>query len=107
MSLKSIKEIVDESPGATFEERVNSIMGAEIYHTSNRRINALSECRTAVNHQIEFLEREMGIEEAFPVTIGLLRVSQDLTRRINAVPICGTPKEDEQPTKAYMTKENL
>ncbi len=49
--------------------------------------NALAECRTAINHQIQFLEHEMGANEAFPVTIGLLRISQDLTRRIAALPV--------------------
>ncbi len=54
--------------------------------------NALADCRAAVNRQIEFLEHEIGIEEAFPVTICLLRLSQDLTVRIQAeerkAPVC-------------------
>ncbi len=54
--------------------------------------NALAECRTAINHQIQFLEHEMGISEAFPVTIGLMRLSQDLDKRIldeeRNAPVC-------------------
>ncbi len=44
--------------------------------------NALAECRSVLNRQIEFLEHEMGIEAAFPVTISLLRLSQDIGIRI-------------------------
>ncbi len=44
--------------------------------------NALAECRSVLNRQIEFLEHEMGIEAAFPVTIHLLRLSQDIGIRM-------------------------
>ncbi len=72
------------------------------------KLNALSECRTAVNYQIKFLETEIGIEEAFPVTIGLLRLSQDLTQRINVlqVPICATPGDGETRPKAFQKESS-
>lgn len=113
MSLKSMKQIFDESPGDTFTEKIDLLLETERAAYARTKYNALSECRAAVNHQIEFLEREMGIEAAFPVTIGLLRVSQDLTRRMAALPICESPMEDGQPTKACQisgeacTKGNL
>lgn len=46
--------------------------------------NALADCRSIVNRQIEFLEHELGIEPAFPITIVLLKASQVMTARMQA-----------------------
>lgn len=46
--------------------------------------NALADCRSIVNRQIEFLEHELGIEPAFPITLVLLKASQVMTARMQA-----------------------
>lgn len=52
----------------------------------NDREARLRECRAAVSHTIEVLERELGITPALPMTLALLDVSNQLTRILQADP---------------------
>lgn len=70
MSLQSVKEIITELGDVDRQERPTRIT------------RALMRSRSAIGMEIELLEHELGVEDAFPVTIQLLRVSQDLTQRI-------------------------